>query len=341
MALVTLVVVGHSLVIVKNTAFAYHLYDFIYAWHMPAFVLVAGYLSRTFSYSRARLWALVRGVAVPYIVVDTAISIFTEVVNGDRISDLWVVPHWPMWFLPALFAWRLATPVMKRLGPASITVAIGLSLVGGYVGTDYLDVRRILGFLPFFALGLCLTPELLARLRTAPARIAAVAALAGIWVLTGLTDRLAETRWLLYTWPYDRISNAYPAVITRAGLLVVGLLGAFAVLALVPRVRGWFTRMGAASLVVYLCHGFVVKGVEGTRYDDWGHAHPVIALPLTILGAVGVALLLASPPVARRLERVIDPLGYAEARFDDTVRLHAGAGPVLSRDQREPVHVGA
>ena len=60
MLLVTLVVVGHSWVLLPNNAVTDHVYDFLYAWHVPAFVFVTGYLSRSFVYSRVRLWQLFR-----------------------------------------------------------------------------------------------------------------------------------------------------------------------------------------------------------------------------------------------------------------------------------------
>jgi len=334
MALVTLVVCGHSLVMLMDLSFPGHLYDFLYSWHMPTFVLVTGYLSRNFAYSRTRLWSLVRSVAVPYVVVEAALAIFRELVGGEHLHTLWAEPHWPMWFLPALFFWRLATPLLRRLGPAAIALAVGISLVGGYVDIDYLDLRRILGFLPFYVIGLCLTPDRLRLLRTTPARIASVAGFVGLWILSGFTGELAQTRWYYYSWAYANLhDSSYPAVAIRAVVLLMGVVGAFSALTLVPSTRGWFTRMGAASLVVYLCHGFVVKAVEYSPYDVWAVHHEALALPLTMAGAVAVAFLLASPWVSRRLERAVDPLAYAESELDRAVRLHVVADR-LEEDHR-------
>lgn len=322
MVLVTLVVVGHSLTMLPWTAFHNQVYDFLYFWHMPAFVLVTGHLSRTFSYSRRRLWALARGLLVPYVIVEAALVAFRQIVGGeDHFHRLWVVPHWPLWYLPATFCWRLATPVLRRLGLLALPVAIGIGLLGGYVTADYLDVRRILGFLPFFVLGLVLSPRALAPLRTVPARVAAAVVLVGVWLLAGTLDQWAQTRWLYYSWTYAHLSSDLSPVATRALLVLVGGVAALAVLALVPTRGGWFSRMGAASLVVYLCHGFVVKGVGYTAYPRWAAQHADASLWLTMAGAVVVALVLASPWVARRLERAIDPLSYAEGRLDETLTL--------------------
>ena len=72
MALVTVVVIGHSVVLAPSDNRNDHIYDFIYAWHIPAFVLVTGYLSRSFRWSRRHLTALVTTIAVPYVIFEIA-----------------------------------------------------------------------------------------------------------------------------------------------------------------------------------------------------------------------------------------------------------------------------
>ena len=123
-------------------------------------------------------------------------------------------------------------------------------------------MARVLGLLPFFVMGLKATPERLELLRRTPAQVAAVGVLVGIWILTTWTDVWASTEWLYYRSRYDEMGYAddVRALLTRALVLAIGTLGAWAFFALVPRVGGWFARMGAATLVVYLFHGFVVKG---------------------------------------------------------------------------------
>ena len=71
---------------------------------------------------------------------------------------------------------------------------------------------------------------------------------------------------------------------------------------------------GAASLVVYLLHGFVVKLAEYSAFPDWSANHPVTSLVVAAIAAVAVALLLAAPPVASRLNAVVDPVGAWQRR---------------------------
>ena len=84
---------------------------------------------------------------------------------------------------------------------------------------------------------------------------------------------------------------------------------------------GWFTRMGAATLVVYLFHGFVIKGAEYAGYMGWADDHAAVSLVLTTLAAAGLALLLAWSPVAQVLTHAVDPFGYAERHVEQAVQL--------------------
>ncbi|MGZ8744966.1 MAG: acyltransferase family protein [Nocardioides sp.] len=323
MALVTLVVVGHAWTLLPANALDDHLYDFLYAWHVPAFVFVTGYLSRGFAWNRDRMWRLFRTVLVPYVLFECLFALFRIYVGGERLQDLFADPHWPMWYLAALFFWRLSTPLLRPLR-GGLVVAVAISLAAGAWATDTLDMARVLGLLPFFVLGLKATPDRLEVLRGRPARVGAVAVLVGIAVLATWTDRLASTEWLYYRSQYGELeASDTRAMLVRGGLLLVGTLGAWAFLALVPRVNGWFARMGAWTLVVYLFHGFAVKSAEYAGYPGWASDHAAVALVLTTLAAVLLALGLAWGPVASRLNHIVDPLGYAERNVVDAVALHA------------------
>jgi fucose 4-O-acetylase-like acetyltransferase len=312
MALVTLVVVGHSWTLLPDNAVNRHLYDFLYAWHIPAFVLVTGYLSRGFAWTGPRLWQLVRTVAVPYVLFECAFALFRIYVGGERLEDLFLDPHWPLWYLPALFLWRLMTPIFRNL-PGGLALAVVVSLAAGVWVGDTLDLARVLGLLPFFVLGLKATPERLERLRSRWVVGAALAVFAAILAVTWSIDGWASTEWLYYRAMYVELTTSdVEAVAIRSALLVMGCLGAFAFLALVPRTSGWFSRMGSATLVVYLFHGFAVKGAEYAGFQGWAAEHPALSLVITTLGAIALALLLAWHPVSSRLADVVDPFGFAE-----------------------------
>ncbi len=323
MALVLLVVVGHAWTLLPKNGVNDQLYDFLYAWHVPAFVFVTGYLSRSFTWAPQRMWRLVRTVVVPYVIFECALALFRIYVGGEQLEDLFRDPHWPMWYLSALFFWRLLTPIFTFLPTAAaIGVAVATSLVAGLYAGDTLDLARVLGLLPFFVLGLTATQERLERLREPWVRNAALLVFLAIAVGSYWTDTLASTEWLYYRSQYGELDvSDGRALLTRAVLLVIGVLGAWSFMALLPRAGGWFTRLGAATLVVYLFHGFFIKSAEYAGYPSWADAHVVMSLVLTTLAAAGLALLLAWPPVARVLNHAVDPFGTAEKHVKQAVQL--------------------
>ena len=345
MALVTLVVIGHSWVLLPSSPLRDHAYDFLYAWHVPAFVLITGYLSRSFSYTPDRLWMLVRTVAVPYVLFECLLGLFRIYVGGEQLADLFRDPHWPMWYLAALFFWRLLTPAFAPL-PAAVAVvgAIAISLIAGVYAGDTLDFARVFGLLPFFVVGLHARTSWFDALRRPLAKVLAVPVLGGIWWLAGHTDRWASTEWLYYRSRYGDLDvSDERAFVTRAVVMAVGALGALAFLSLVPRLGGWFSRMGAATLVVYLGHGFVVKGAEYAGYPRWidsvSGGNAFLALLATSVLALGVALLLAAPPVSRVLQHAVDPFGLAQRRVSEAMALAAARrrADVLAHDLHERI----
>lgn len=342
MALIALMVLGHTWALLPPGGVAWGLYDFLYLWHMPAFVFVSGYLSRAFTWSPGRMWQLVTTLAVPYVLFEAALALFRIHVGGEQLVDLFTDPHFPLWYLPALIVWRLLTPLFRPLW-GGVVVAVAISLASGFIEGEFsklLDFARILGLLPFFVLGLNATPERLEVLRTRAARVLGVAVFAVVGVLAVNLDSWAEVEYLYYK-PYSFYdSPEQTAVLTRLLVIGVGMACALAWLAVVPRVGGWFGRMGAATMVVYLFHGFAVKGMQYAGFPEWADSHPSLGLVAATVAGLGIALGLAAPPVRRILQHVVDPFASADRRVDDAVAL-----AVVVQEQElelvaEPVTVG-
>lgn len=312
MALVTLVVIGHAWTLLPESTTTSWLYDFIYAWHIPAFVIITGYLSKSFAWTPDKMWSLVRTVAVPYVIFEALLAWFRLQFGGVELKDLFTDPHWPMWYLSALFFWRLMTPIFLRL-KAKVAIAAGISLVAGLYAGDLFDMARIFGLLPFFVLGLKMHDGHWTLLRSPRTRRIGLTILIAILVLARFTDNWIETEWLYYRSRYDALDpDDLRAATIRLVLLFVGLLGAFSFFTLVPRTRSWFTALGSATLVVYLFHGFLVLGGRYFGYEEWAADQPLwLTMPVTTVLSIVVALVLAWRPIAHRLNYVVDPIGTA------------------------------
>ncbi|MEU3252488.1 acyltransferase family protein [Streptomyces sp. NPDC006997] len=308
---IVLVAVGHAwepLRAGSRTVTA--LYMLVYAFHMPAFIIVSGYFSRSFDGAPGRLRRLLTGIVVPYVVFEVAYTLFTRWTDGvpDRPITL-LDPHYLTWFLAALFIWRLTTPLWKLVRwplPVAVGVAMLATLSPG-IGKD-LDLQRALQFLPYFVLGLLLKPEHFQLLRRRAVRMLAVP----VFCCAALTAYWAVPR-MDYAWFFHRsaaeefgVPSWYGPVMTLAVFGCSTVLAA-CFLALVPRRRMWFTALGAGTLYGYLLHGFFIQAASHWNWADhaWFH-RPLGALTVTLVAAAGVTLL-CSPPVRAVFRGVVEP----------------------------------
>jgi fucose 4-O-acetylase-like acetyltransferase len=309
MVLVTVVVVGHMVVLVPGGDEQSRIYDFIYYFHIPAFVLVTGYLSKSFRYSTRHLWALVTTMVIPYVVFSWLMIHWRVLLDNAPPGLEWFQnPRWPMWYLAATVMWRLLTPLL-RLHWVAVPLSVAVSLVAGLDNNELFDINRMLGFLPFFVLGLHLKPEHLAMLRRRLVWVGGIAGMLFLWWLAARTDRYWATQFLYFRAPYAELgAGDLEGIWIRARLIGVALIGSAAALALVPHRRSFLTAMGKWSLVVYLCHGFVVRYLEYRGFEEWMPGTSWWSVVITVSVGVALALLLAVGPLARTLNYVVDPV---------------------------------
>jgi fucose 4-O-acetylase-like acetyltransferase len=308
---IVLVALGHAWEPLKDDSRILEgAYMLVYAFHMPAFIIVSGYFSRGFDMRPDRLRRLVTGVLVPYLVFETAYSLFKRFGDHDPAQPVSLLDPWYLtWFLIALFVWRLTTPLWKLIRhplPVALVVAV-LASVTPEIGDD-LDLQRVLQFLPYFVLGLCLRPEHFRRVRRRAVRIAAVPVFAAAFAVAWWSVPRMNSGWF-----YHRDSAQELGAPWWCGpVMVLALFGCSVLLtacflAWVPGRPLWFTALGAGTLYGYLLHGFVTKSGEFYGWYDaaWLHG-PLGALLVTLLAGTGVTLL-CTPPVRRLFRCVMEP----------------------------------
>ncbi|MBQ0986970.1 acyltransferase family protein [Streptomyces sp. F63] len=323
-----LVVVGHAWQPLKDSRAVWAAYFFLYTFHMPVFILLSGYFSRTFRGRPRQVQRLVAAVLVPYAVFETVYTLYGNAVD-DRGNDISLLTPWYLtWFLIALFVWRLTAPLWLLLRPP---LAIGLSVVIALLGAAFdadpvLNLDRVLQFLPFFVLGLLMRPEHWDLVRSRWMRIVSLPVFAAAAVTAYWARDRVTSEWAVRSKTWEQLGADWPAGLAMSlALFVCSLLLAASFLAWVPRRRHWFTAFGAGTLVAYLLHGLIIRTAawEGWYEPRFWHT-PAGELLVTVFG-VGLALLLTSPPVRRLFRPVVEPeLDWA---FPDRSRAAAGKGP--------------
>ncbi|MEV5610307.1 acyltransferase family protein [Streptomyces sp. NPDC052225] len=286
------------------------LYMTVYTFHMPAFILISGYFSRSFDMRPDRLRRLITGVAVPYVLFEIAYTLFKRTAGDDPSYPISLLDPWYLtWFLVALFVWRLTTPLWKIIRwpiPVAVAVAV-LASVSPELGDD-LDLQRVLQFLPFFVLGLFMKPEHFQLVRRREVRILSVPIVLGALALAYWAGPRMTSAWF-----YHRDSAQELGAPWWAGVVMtLALFGCSIVLtacffAWVPRRKMWFTVLGAGTLYGYLLHGFLAKGSRFWNWfdADWVHT-PAGQIAVTVVAAA-VVTVLCTPPVQRIFRFAMEP----------------------------------
>ncbi|HLR85750.1 MAG TPA: acyltransferase family protein [Nocardioidaceae bacterium] len=305
-----LVVVGHFLTPLLELDDARGIYRFIYLFHMPVFILISGYTSKNYTGTPRQIRRTISTLVVPYLLVEAGLEAFEAWLAQEPLNWHILEPDWLTWFIAALFVWRLSTPIWRAIR-WPIPVAIACSLVGGLATvSDVLAIPQIIGFLPFYVIGLNLKREHFDRLRTWKIQVPAVAVLA----TTAYVCLLEPKDWLI-SWLYWRdgyseaplYASALDGMQNRAGLLLLGLVLVAAVLAIVPRRQAWYSKMGQRTLYCYLLHGFVILWLTYYGAFDYMLAHEQVGMWLLVIAALVLAHLLMSRVVAEGFRPLFEP----------------------------------
>lgn len=306
------VVIGHLVGPLAGQPLGAATFETIYSFHMPAFVFITGYLSRSFTGKPRQMQRLVGTVVVPYLVFEVSYEVIFDIVRGHHVDVSLLNPSFAMWFLCGLFFWRMSAPLWRAMKPpVAITAAILISIgSAGMNLPEIFDLERMFGFLPFFVAGLVLPLDsYFAFVRAERNRILAAAAFVALF-LGVLFLHPYTTAWLTYDHTFGQMGVSTPVgVMMRSATLVLGGVMTTAFLTLVPRGRTWFTALGAGTLYVYLLHRFVVKGltVDGGPFDSWQWLHSALGVIIVIAVGFGLTYLLSLASVQRLFRPVVEP----------------------------------
>lgn len=306
-----LVAVGHFIGPLLDVRLGAAAFVTIFTFHMPAFVFIAGYLSRNFTGTPSQARRVVTTIVVPYLVFEVAYEVFLSAMKDNSVKLDVLDPSYAMWFLCALLFWRLSAPVWRAFKPpVAVAAAVAVSLVSAAMPLPgVLDLHRILGFLPFFVLGLVLPLErYFDFVRSNRTRMLGALGLAGMFLGTFAFYPHA-TRWLYYSHSYAELGvSTLHGLANRSTMLLIGCVMTTAFLAVVPRGRTWFTALGAGTLYVYLLHRFLVKaGTAGGLYEDWTWLHSSLGVLAVAAFAAAATVVLASAPVRTAFRPLVEP----------------------------------
>lgn len=284
------------------------LYYATWPMRVPLYVLVAGYFSSDVPLKGKRAIALLRNVLFVYIIFHVLSSLQAGLTTGWWSFDV-ARPTFALWFLLALFFWRLTLPLLANLR-FLLPVAFIVSIIAGFfpsAGHDF-TASRALALWPIFIIGWKLKQygihRLLDRLWV---KVLGLVVIVLIFVGVHTFYSTVTSRPINMRGPYrgnflEQLGDAG----FRLGLLVVALAGALALLAVLPRRKIWLVSyLGTGSLYIYLLHPFILRQIKTVDYIGWVDSRVNLAIFLLLVTLM--ALMLGSKPVRFATRWLVQP----------------------------------
>lgn len=109
--LILLVVIGHFLSSFKTDHLYASIYSFIYIFHMPCFIFLAGYFSKSLIKDGKLSVNKIIGYSILYFIMQTGLLILL----GKNFTL--IVPSLALWYLQSMIIWILLLPVIDKFKP--------------------------------------------------------------------------------------------------------------------------------------------------------------------------------------------------------------------------------
>lgn len=294
LVLIFLVVFGHMIQPFIDGAGINTLYMWIYTFHMPAFIFLAGFFAKG-SGNQKYIINLVKKLLVPYLIFQLLYTGYYFLLGKSGWQGIFY-PQWSLWFLFSLFSWHILLVWFKKF-PATISVSLAvlIGLVVGYfgeIGHTY-SLSRTFVFFPFFLFGYWCTTEQVMWLKRKRVKIASLIVLFVVAVAIYFAPDF-NSGWLLASKSYGALDMPAYGGLARLLVYVTSAMMAMSVLAWIPQKHSWFTQLGKRTLYVYLLHGFFIQFFR--QIDLFQVSHFIDVVGIAIVSA-GIVLLLSNKPV--------------------------------------------
>lgn len=261
--LIFLVVVGHFIgPSVGCNDFLRILKWIIVSFHMPAFIFISGYFSK----KELPILTIIQRLAVPYIAYEIIYYLWYTFVTHKETGLHLLKPKFTLWYLLALFLWKIVTPYVKKI-PHYMLLAFAAGILIGFstMEDNFLTIPRALVYYPFYLAGTSFERDTLVKWRTAKGKQIAIMCILLIAVflcIVGL-NRIAPMQ--VFYGRYNYISmkqGMLEGVLWRIVLYVIGFIMTFSVMTLMSEKKLPFSYIGTRTMAIYLFHGLTYSYLE-------------------------------------------------------------------------------
>ena len=306
--LIFFVVLGHFANLNKAIPLWGGINNVIYSFHMPLFIFVSGYFSKSVLVQRSKE---ITSLLYPYLIFELLDLLFTKATGlGEGRYNIFI-PANPNWYLLAMFTWRLLIPYFtffnKRLAFLFLIVfAVGIGFVKEFY--SFLSLYRTFYFMPYFVLGYY-CKDLKGYIERG-VKFKAVwiglffVAISAVFYLSFRYEKF--NFWLSYAYtPYNGYRD--DMMLTKMCFRIFAWISGFALswcfLFLIPSKQTILTKIGSATLFIFLSHMFIVWPLNKLLS---AHTTPVVGISLSVLASAAIIWILSRDVVTRILTPLTD-----------------------------------
>lgn len=267
--LIFFVVAGHALEMTTlRTDLSLFMDNFIYSFHMPAFMFVSGFFLKKYCVD-GKVRAQKAAVIFAYYIIFQLLFILLRLAVGLTIDNFELFnPSRGLWYLMALFFYYLITPIIEKLPPwfvLPLFVVLALLIANDTNASAYFSILRIATFAPYFAAGYYLSAEAVKKLRSLKAYIKYPAALVCACASVFIWQFNCVKPWLKLF--FGKINNENigldfgEATLLRLECYATAFLMIAALLLAMPSKKTIFSKIGQNSLPIFIFHMALVIAI--------------------------------------------------------------------------------
>ncbi|MEG7282122.1 acyltransferase family protein [Bacillus sp. 0909A] len=328
--LIFLVVFAHLLGVSKSGL--ENMIEFIYSFHMPAFIFLNGYFSKRPSIKK------VINLILLYVIFQTFYCVYRYYAgNFSVIQFTYGSPHTHLWYIVSLGSWYTLAIILKKINRriilklALLILLLGLSFYSRFYAdqfielikiyysnmhTQTLSILRTFVFLPFFLAGFYCSRDLMGKIYSSLEKFKfklfstlAISVLVFI-ILDFHHDKFNQLFFGFLGYQKFHIENhSYTGIVFFHYSLAV--LGIFLLLNIVGAGKNKLTQWGENSLAIYLFHMIFVFPLF--THNSWlNEQSPDTRLILCFTMALGITYLFGSRVFNRIVKYLIYPMKYLE-----------------------------
>lgn len=226
------------------------------AFHMPAFIFISGYFSKRIP----SLKKMLCGLVIPYFVYEILYYLLYTFVLDKETGFYFARPKFSLWYLMALFAWRLFSPLVEKIPGCMILSVIAGILIGFTDFGNFLSIPRILFFFPFFLAGKKFDSSSLARFRNRKGYLGALTILGGfaVFLFTDNYHHRLDQKIFYGRYSYaDMDMGSVEGVLVRIGCYLISFLLIYLFMLVLPTEKKSYSYLGERTMAIYIFHGFV------------------------------------------------------------------------------------